>query len=64
MKNILAFLRKQMGLSQESLAEKLGISRQQLSNYENDKSYPSFENQIKIERLFNKNIKEIFLVKP
>lgn len=32
--------RKQQALSQEELAEKVYVSRQSISNWENDKTYP------------------------
>ena len=34
------YYRQRDHLSQESLAEKLYVSRQTISNWENDKSYP------------------------
>ena len=36
--------RKQLGLSQESLAERLNVSRQTVSSWENDKSAIKLEN--------------------
>lgn len=35
--------RKKAGLSQEELAEKLNVSRQAITKWENDKGFPSIE---------------------
>ena len=35
--------RKEAGLSQEELAEQLGVSRQAVSRWENDNGYPEME---------------------
>ena len=35
--------REAMGLSQEQLAEKLYVSRQTISNWERDKTYPDVQ---------------------
>ena len=51
--NKLLKLRKQHNLSQEELAEKLGISRQAVSKWENGTSDPSTSNLIAISKLFN-----------
>lgn len=36
--------RERLSLSQEGLAEKLYVSRQTISNWENEKSYPDVHN--------------------
>jgi len=41
------------GLSQVELSEKLGVSKQSISNWENDNIQPSIEMLIKISRTFN-----------
>lgn len=41
--NRLLNLRKQKGLSQEELADKLGVSRQTISKWETDQSLPDFD---------------------
>lgn len=46
-------LRTSSGLSQVELAEKLGISKQSVSNWENDNIQPSIEMLLKIARTFN-----------
>ena len=46
-------LRVARGLSQVELAEKIGISKQSVSNWENDNIQPSIEMLIKIARTFS-----------
>lgn len=41
-------IRKKNNVSQEDLAEKLGVSRQIVSSWENDKSYPDIASIVKI----------------
>lgn len=40
-------LRKQAGLSQQELAEKLGVTQKSICNYENDTRFPKGQNVIK-----------------
>lgn len=51
-KNILGYRimlrRKQLNIKQSELAEKLGVSDNQISNIENGKSFPKFNNFIAI----------------
>ena len=44
--------RKGAGLSQEQAAEKLGVSRQTISNWENEKTYPDIISVIKMSELY------------
>ena len=46
-------LRKMKQLSQEKLAECLGISRQAIAKWENGESFPDINNLIQISNLFN-----------
>ena len=46
-------LRKQTGMSQETLAGQLGVSRQAVSRWELDISLPETENIIKLAKIFN-----------
>ncbi|WP_018963774.1 helix-turn-helix domain-containing protein [Coprothermobacter platensis] len=48
----LTALRKQQGLSQEDLAEKLSVSRQAISRWESDSTLPDAENLLEISKLF------------
>lgn len=49
----LSFLRKQRGMTQLELAEKLDISRQAVSRWEQGTSEPSTENLVSIGKLFD-----------
>lgn len=46
-------LRKSYNISQVELAAKLGVTKQCVSNWENDNILPSIEMLIKISKLFN-----------
>lgn len=46
-------LRKKNGMSQEDLADKLGVSRQAISKWEGMLSVPDLQNVLKISELFN-----------
>ena len=46
-------MRKAHGLSQEQLAEKLGVSRQSVSKWESGESIPELERLVEISKLFN-----------
>ena len=45
-------LRMAMGLNQVQLAEKLGISKQTVSNWENENIQPSIEMLVRLAKLF------------
>jgi len=46
-------LRKDAGISQKDLAEKLSLSHHTISSYEREKSIPNDEIKVKIAQLFN-----------
>lgn len=52
-------LRKQAGLSQEQLAEKLGVSRQAVTKWETDAGIPDIENMMAVSALFDCSIDEL-----
>lgn len=56
-------LRKQSGLSQEKLAEKLGVSRQAVTKWERDTGVPDIDNIMAISKLFDVSMDELFLMK-
>ena len=52
-------LRKQKGWSQEELAEKLMVTRQAVSKWENGTSDPSTSNLIALAKLFDLSAEEL-----
>lgn len=52
-------IRKQKKISQENLAEKLGVSRQSVSKWECGEAYPTMDNIIKLCTLFNCKINNL-----
>ncbi len=52
-------IRKENNLSQEQLAEKLGVSRQSVSKWESEQAYPETEKIIQICELFNISMDEL-----
>ena len=46
-------LRNQKGMTQDELAERLFVSRQTISSWENDKSYPDIHSLLMISELFS-----------
>lgn len=52
-------IRKQAGMSQEKLAEKLGVSRQAITKWETDAGIPDIENIMAISALFHISIDEL-----
>ena len=56
--------RKAAGLSQESLGERLGVSRQAVSKWEADAAVPELENLIAMSRIFGVTIGALLGVEP
>lgn len=54
-------LRKQTGMSQEQLAEKLGVSRQAVTKWETNAGIPDIENIMAIATLFGCSIDELLM---
>ena len=57
--NKLVNLRKSSGLSQEALAEKIGVSRQAVSKWERAESSPDTDNLIALSKLYNVSLDEM-----
>lgn len=51
--------RKEKGLSQEDLAREIFVSRQTVSNWENEKSYPDIHSLLLLSSLFNISVDEL-----
>ena len=61
MKNKLQELRKNRKLTQEQLAEIIGVSRQTINAIEKGKFDPSLPTAFRMAQLFEKKIEDIFL---
>lgn len=53
-------LREQKQWSQDDLAEYIGVPRQLISRWENNKTQPTMRYALKLARLFNEPIEKIF----
>ncbi len=62
MKNLIKIERAIMNITQEELAQKIGVSRQTINAMELNKYVPSTILSLKIAKLFNKNVEEIFIL--
>ena len=62
MKNRLKVLRAEHNLTQEELAQRVGVSRQAINAIETGKYDPSLPLAIKLGKLFGKPVEEIFLI--
>jgi transcriptional regulator with XRE-family HTH domain len=51
--------REQYGMSQQELADKLGVTRQSISKWENDTALPSFKSVLMIGDVFNLSLDEL-----
>lgn len=60
MKNKIAILRKERGLTQQALAEMLSVSRQTVISLENGRYNPSIRLAYDIAKIFDCIIEEVF----
>ena len=60
----IAALRRQNHLTQEQLAQLLGVSRQSISKYESDLAYPETEKLIRLSDLFGCTVDELLRDRP
>ena len=51
--------RKENGLTQKEIAEKLGIAQSNVSDWENDVSRPEYENLIKLAEIYGVTVGEL-----
>ena len=51
--------RQKAGLTQEVVADKIQVSRQTISNWENEKSYPDIASVIHLSNLYNISLDEL-----
>ena len=52
-------IRKENNLTQEDLAEKLGVSRQSVSKWESNQAYPEMDKVVQICKMFNLNMDDL-----
>ncbi|WP_297335234.1 helix-turn-helix transcriptional regulator [Algoriphagus sp.] len=64
MKNRIRELRVERKLTQEELAEILGVSRQSINAIEKEKFDPSLTTAFKMSQLFKLPIEQLFLYQP
>lgn len=57
--NNLKEARKKSGLSQETVAEKLGVSRQTISKWETNETLPDIYQSKKLSKLYNLSLDEL-----
>ena len=62
MKNNIKQLRKSRGLRHEDLAARSGVSRQTIIAIENDKYNPTLELAMKLARLLDTTVEELFIL--
>ncbi|WP_123054222.1 helix-turn-helix transcriptional regulator [Clostridium sp. JN-1] len=60
MKNNIKVLRKQLGLRQEDVANALNVTRQTINAIENNKYNPTLELAMKLAKLLNTTVDELF----
>ena len=60
MKNIIREKRKELGLSQEELAKRCGVSRQTVNAIENNKYDPSLPLAMRLARCLQTTVEELF----
>ena len=62
MKNRLKIERAILNLTQEELAEKIGVSRQTINSIETNRFVPSTVLSLKLSRLFGKSVNDFFVL--
>ena len=62
MKNNIREFRKKLDLRQEDIANLLHVTRQTINAIENEKYNPTLELAMKLARLFNTTVEELFLL--
>lgn len=60
MKNNIRELRKKLGFRQEDVATAAGVTRQTINAIENDKYNPTLELAMKLAKLLNTTVEELF----
>ncbi|WP_350012034.1 helix-turn-helix transcriptional regulator [Streptococcus salivarius] len=63
MKTNLKEVREAYGMTQQDLADQVGIRRETIVHLENNRYNPSLEMALKIAQVFNKQVEELFRLK-
>ncbi|QUH28714.1 helix-turn-helix transcriptional regulator [Vallitalea guaymasensis] len=63
MKNNIRELRKKLGVRQEDIAIALGVTRQTINAIENEKYNPTLELAMKLAKLLNTTVEQLFILK-
>ncbi|MEM9918704.1 MAG: helix-turn-helix transcriptional regulator [Bacteroidota bacterium] len=64
MKNHLKTERAKRGMTQEELAKRIGVSRQTINSIEKGRYVPSTSLALKLSRLFERSVNELFELEP
>ena len=62
--SMIAALRKEQGMTQLELAEKMGVTDKAVSKWERDLSFPDVNSIPKLAEIFNVTVDEIMHIKP
>lgn len=62
MKNRIRELRKKLGIRQEDVAKSVGVTRQTINAIENEKYNPTLELAIRLAKLLNTTVEELFIL--
>ncbi len=60
MKNNIKLYRVKFGLTQDDLSKRLEVSRQTINSIENNKYFPSLELGLKLSRIFECKVEDLF----
>ena len=60
MEPLIAEIRKSKGLLQKFVAEQVGISQQQLSDYENKRAFPRIDKAFKLAKVLGVEVGELY----
>jgi putative transcriptional regulator len=63
-KNRLKVERAELDITQQQLAERIGVSRQTINSIETNRYVPSTILALKISRVFGKSVNEVFELEP
>lgn len=64
MRNTIKVARAEQNLTQESLAQKIGVSRQTINSIEKGRYVPSTILCLKLAKVFDKAVEELFQLDP